>query len=206
MREDTSSKLSNPIVYEGYDYDDQLKEAMQFFYDQFLDKSIKPSYNGRFIFFDMSKKHDMYELPYPVRFLHITSIDDEEKYNMYPCVNDRSFELCNNRCTGDSNYNYYVVLKRWECPYRLSRIHWVREVIDLANKGDPNITEWEVVEYGNDRGKYRKRLIRYTCGIDDYLVVLKVEKKQYKFMTAYPIVTKSKKLECDTGYRNYIKK
>lgn len=205
MRNGTSSKLSAPIKYDGLDFEEQLKDAMNHFFNIFLDKTVKPSYNGKDIFFNMSKESDIFTLTYPERFLHIVSMDDEEKFNMYPCVNDPSYEYCDNRCTGSSEIINFSVLNRWECPYRLSRIHWIREVIDLANNGDPDVTEWEVVE-ANSRGKYNKRLLRYCCGIDDYLIVFRDHDNRYQFITAYPIVKKSKKEECDNAYSSYMQK
>ena len=124
---------------------------------------------------------------------------------MFPCTNDPAFELCENQCAGYSAYHNYTALNRWECVYRLSRIHWIREVIDLANRNDTYITEWDVVEV--DKGtKYNKRFIRYCQGIDDYVVILKERKRDYMFITAFPVVTKDKKNEFDRQYLRFSKK
>ena len=205
MRENTTSKLTSPIIYDGYSFEDKLQEAMSYFYDYFLRKDVKPQYKGRPIYFSMEKRHGIFTLTYPERFLHITSLDDEEKYNMYPCTNDPTYEICDNRCSGSSEYSNYTAIDRWECIYRLSRIHWIREVIDLANKGDRDITEWDVVEI-DKKDKYNKRFIRYCHGMDDYVVILRARPKDYMFITAFPVVKKDKKAEYDSQYLRFIKK
>ncbi len=206
MSEDISRKLSNPIDYNGLTFEEMLEEARIYFSDIFMKKSSRPKYNGKDIFFNMNTSYGMFDLRYPEKFLHITSLDDADKYNVYPCTNDYAYEQCDIMCEGPSSIGFYSVLGRWECVYRLRRIHWIREVLDLANKSDPDITEWDVVEIDHERGKYNKRFIRYHCGIDDYVIILREDGKKYTFLTAFPVVSKDRKKEYDRQYRRYVKK
>lgn len=206
MSEKRTGKLSSPIDYSGLTFEEMLEEARIYFSDIFMKKGVRPKYNGKDIFFSMSSSSGMFDLGYPEKFLHITSLDDEDKYNVFPCTNDYAYEICDIMCGGPSSISFYSVLGRWECVYRLRRIHWIREIIDLANKRDPHITEWDVVEIDHERGKYNKRFIRYHYGIDDYVIILREDKKQYIFITAFPVVSKARKKEYDRQYNRYIKK
>ena len=205
MQRSTVSKLTDPIVYDGDNYKEQLQQAMDIFFNTFLKKDIKPLYEGKFIFFDMQKKKGNITLPFSERFLHIVSLDDEEKYTMFPCANDVSYELCETECNIEYASPFLRAINRWDCPYRLARIHWIKQVIDLANEGNSNITEWD--EYDKDSRGQRtvKRLIRYHCGMDDYVVILLERKNDYYFYTAYPVLTKTKKATYDRKYREHVK-
>lgn len=206
MSRNTISRLSEPIDYEGLTFEDKVEDAFIYFRDIFIKKENRPFYNNKFIFFDTSRITGNFELKYPERFIHITSLDDSDKYNVFPCTNDLSFENCYNKCSSESDIFSYHLIGRWECLYRLSRIHWIREVIDLANSYDSQITEWDVPECDNRRGTYYKRFIRYNCGIDDYVIILKDEGKSYRFITAFPVVSKKKKTEYEAQYCRFIKK
>lgn len=197
MRNDTISELSAPIQYDGRDFEEQLEQAMDIFYNSFLEKAVKPKYNGKHIFFDMSKKYGSFSFSYPERFLHLVSLDDDEKFNVLQCANDNAYEHCDPLCEHDSNIPMFKVLGRWECPYRLSRIHRINEVFALANKGNPHISEWDDVD---------NRLIRYNYGIDDYLIVLRKRKRDYNFITAFPVLSRRKKNELTEGYLKYKSK
>lgn len=194
-----NSKLTPPTTYDGYDFKEKLEQAMDCFYNSFLKAEVKPEYNNKKIFFNMNKKHGNFTLPFPERFLHIVSIDDEEKFNVDPCTNDIAKEICDNQCENESQLAFFRALKRWECPYRLHRIHWIKELFKLANNNDKDITEWDVQEKSIS-GSSKKRLIRYSCGVDDYVIVLREQDKRYNFLTAYPVVSKRKKREFDNAY------
>lgn len=205
MLNETESLLSRPVIYDGHSFSEQLQQAMDCFYNSFLKKEARPLYNNKKIFFDMKKEHKAFTFSYPERFLHIVSIDDDDKYDLFPCSNDISYENCTNFCEPPSSLFMFSALDRWECQYRLSRIHWIKEVIELANNGNRDISEWEEREYSS-KGHYNKRLIRYNCGMDDYLIVLKDRGKDYLFITAYPLLLKRAKARCDKNYRAFLSK
>lgn len=191
----TLSKLSEPIIYNGSTIQEMLTMGMDHFYKSFLQKDIKPKYKGKDIFFDMDKmyRHRLV-MPYPIAFMHIVSLDNDDKYNLFPCTNDISSEICENNCTLDRSLSHFYTYGRWECMYRLSRIHWIPEIINLANEDDPDIYTFQ--EEKND-GKHRfiDHNIRYLCGVDDYLIILREYERRddFYFITAYPVVSVTKK-------------
>ena len=191
----TRSKLSNPIIYEGNTIDEKIQNGMNNFYNIFLKKEIKPKYKDVDIFFDMNRIYQRsIVMPYPLSFMHIISLNNDEKYNLFPCTNDISNEICENNCTSHSALPRFQAYNRWECMYRLSRIHWIPEIIQLANIDDPDV--YIFTENKNDgKHKFVDYNIRYLCGVDDYLIILRAESRRSDllFITAYPVVSVRKK-------------
>lgn len=189
------SKLSPPKVYDGGSVEEMFNAGMDHFYNIFLKKDVKPKFNGKDVFFDMEKMYRrMFKMPYPLSFMHITSLNNEEKYTLFPCVNDLSYELCEGKCDLRFAQNSYKTYGRWDCLYRLHRIHWIPEIFALANARDSNV---QITSKTKDDGReiYTNINIRYCCGMDDYLIVLKERKRSgdYLLITAFPVVTKRKK-------------
>lgn len=189
------SKLSPPRIYAGETLREMFDAGMDHFYNVFLKKDVKPTFEGKTIFFDMNKMYQrIFSMPYPLSFMHITSLDNEDKYTLYPCTNDLSYELCKNGCALNPAQSSYQTYGRWDCLYRLHRIHWIPEVFALANAGDDDI---QITRETKTDGKktYVDVNIRYCCGIDDYLVVLRerTDCGDFLFITAFPVVTKRKK-------------
>lgn len=199
MRTGTKSKLSPPIVYEGNSIAEMFSAGMNHFYNTFLKKEVKPKFKGKDIFFDMDKMyHRFFSMPYPISFMHITSLDNEDKYTTFPCTNDISMENCVNECNLSSALPHYMTYQRWECLYRLARIHWIKEIIILANADDENVYIFTEVKNDGSR-KFNDINIRYKCGIDDYLIVLRERKREgdLLFITAFPVISKKKKITLD---------
>lgn len=199
MRTNTKSKLSPPIIYPGDSISEMFDAGMDHFYNTFLKKDVKPRFKGKDIFFNMDKMYQRFFLmPYPLSFMHITSLNNENKYTLFPCTNDISMENCVNKCDLSSALQSYGTYQRWECLYRLSRIHWIKEIISLANEDDENV--YVFTEEKNDgKKKFNDISIRYQFGIDDYLIVLRERKREgdLLFITAYPVVSKKKKNDLD---------
>lgn len=198
------SKLSPPRIYEGSTIQEMFDNGMDYFYNSFLKKEVKPRFQGRDIFFDMNKMFQRYfQMPYPLSFMHIASLNDDEKYTLYPCTNDFSYELCLNRCDLNLAQNSFKTYSRWDCLYRLHRIHWIPEIFSLLADGDEDI---QVTQVSKTDGKKRfvDFNIRYCCGMDDYLIVLRERKDRgdFLFITAFPVVTKHKKAELDKLFEN----
>ena len=199
MRDRTKSKLSSPIIYPGSTIDEMLSAGIHHFYNIFLKKEVKPTFRGKRIFFDMDKNHKhRFLMPFPLSFMHITSLDAEDKYSVSPCINDISTELCKSQCLLTQAHPAYMTYGRWECLYRLHRIHWIGEVIVLANAGDENIYIFEEDKTDGNK-KFTDVNIRYHCGMDDYLIILRYRLKEddYLFITAFPVVSKRKKEQLD---------
>ena len=201
------SKLSGPIHYDGSNFREQMEQAMDIFYNTFLEKSVKPEYNGKSIYFDMNDQYNSFKLPFPERFLHIISMGkDDDQFSVYPCQNDSAMERCETMCEIPSHYSEFYLLGRKECLYRLERINYIKQVIDLANQNDPNITQWDQSDKDKRGQRVLQRFIRYHYGIDDYIIIFRDTGKSYYFISAYPVVTRSKKEDYDKQYGKYLDK
>jgi len=93
----------------------------------------------------------------------------------------------------------------------MARIHWIPEIIQLANNSDPDIKTWTKPEKDSKGNRIYKHYIRYESGMVDYVVILKEERKQgqvymYKFLTGFPVFLKRNKIEFDKDYQKYANK
>lgn len=222
-----SSKLSKVLKCDGLCFETDMSIIYDQFYEGFLKKEIRPTYNEKFVFFNMNKELSINNngfvitktLLKPERFLHIVSLGNSEKYTSDPCYNDNSSLLCKNECNINKALEDFRVLNRTECYYRLSRIHRIPEVIELANNKDGSIQEWTEIEKNkvkDKNGKYRitnvyKRFIRYKHRMDDYIVILKEDRKsgeiyKYDFITSFPLFNKVNKREYDNKYASFLVK
>ena len=200
-----SDKLSDPMLYNGVSIEKILDEAMDNFYHSFLKEEVKPKYNSKDIFFNMNKKYANFTLKYPEKFLHISSLDiDDTKYDMLFCENDWAKNSCFNTCeNGSSNNSNFRLIGRIECIYRINRLHWIPEIISIANSGSNNIKEWNHC-YKNGKGILKtKRCIRYTDKAIDYIIILEESKNGYDFITAFPVLLKSFRRRFDKEYSAY---
>lgn len=213
------SKLSEPLKYNGECFMADMNDIYKEFWRLFLCKENRPTYKGKFIFFDMNNniklnnngKEVQIKLSKPERFYHIISLESKKKYIMYPCANDRAIECCKNECKLENSIEEFRLLDRTECYYRLARINRIVEVINLANDNDIDIQEWSEVEMDKKRNKVYKSFIRYKHRKDDFIIILKEERqsgqvKNYRFITAFPLFSKENKEEYDKKYKNFINK
>lgn len=136
-------------------------------------------------------------------FWHSASIEQKPRLDIKPCNNDASSSRCDENCVTGTNM---ITLSngdiRAKCIYRAVRVGWIREIIELYNKGDSRVRYWEKVN--SDK---RKRLyLRYLEDEIDYLVVLEDKsEKRVTFITAYPIFFISAKRDYEKDYHNYIR-
>lgn len=221
------SKLSNPLICSGDNFIDDMQCIYSEFKDCFLDKESRPTYKGKFIFFNMDREYSYLKdgerinltLSKPERFLHIVSLSHNDKYTSDPCYNDNSIMLCKNECSIRKALYEFKILRRTECYYRLLRIHRISEVINLANNKNEDIQEWIEEERVNKRCsdgrvrviKTRKYFIRYNHKRDDYIVILKEDKRRgeiykFDFITAFPLFSREKKQEFNNKYSSYCMK
>jgi ribosomal protein L44E len=204
----TYGKLSQPLLLIGSNSFEIFKEAERKFNDIFLKKDARPYYNGKFIFFDMNKVFRGQILHFPERFMHICSIEDKDTYNIFPCNNDLSYTLCNNKCNISHALEEFQKIDRNECLYRASRIHWIPEIIRLANQKDKNIKTWTKPERDKKGNLVKKHYIRYEEESVDYLIILKEEWRSgslshYKFNTAFPVFLKGNKRQYERDFKKY---
>lgn len=205
------SKLSPPIYPSSSTITEMIITTAVHFNKIFMQKDSRPYYNGKFVFFDINKKFNDIILPQPERFMHISSIVDKEKYTIFPCNNDFAYELCPNQCNMENALKEYRSIHRIECIYRLSRIHWIPEVINLANNNDLNIMTWTEKCKDKNKNLMYKHYIRYECGMDDYVVILKEKRREkiirsYEFITAFPVFFKRNKYRYRQAFQKSKKK
>lgn len=204
-------KLSPPIELDLNEFQ-SLQEIIDFVYSNyfkvdFMDKNKRERINGDFIYLDL----DFVEYK-PERFWHLISFNpSDEKYTVNPCVNSRDFIMCRNlkeECQNSLSSAFETKLKeRCECIYRLRRIHWINEILKLANENDESIKLWYEDIRGEDNYVIRKTFIRFQEGVADYIIILMdgtvYNKKGYKFITAYPVVHNGTKKNLDNGFREF---
>ncbi|BCZ49279.1 hypothetical protein psyc5s11_53460 [Clostridium gelidum] len=158
---------------------------------KFFSKEHRPNLKGVFIFVENYNEFGINK-----RFLHSVSIKDKQYYNSYPCVNDITSIVCTSKCDVNSNENICCTKsqRRAICYYRLARIHWISEIIQLANNNDINIKIWSKLFTDRTTGQQniRKRFVWYKNGLANFVIIFEEKyrnEKLYclKFVTAYPV-------------------
>lgn len=173
------------------------EDIIEFIYENFQKEYTGPEniryLHGEKVHFDYSRIHkDKF-----LFFWHLISLSSSEKFNVLPCNNDISLIKCSDHnCLTQNNYIELPKGKRNICFYRGIRVHWIGKIIELADKNDPFITQWEQ----DDNNCF---YIRFQHETTDYLVVLTMKKNGFLFVTAYPLFYINKKQVCDKQYELY---
>ncbi|MEA4826904.1 MAG: hypothetical protein VB130_09755 [Clostridium sp.] len=195
------AELSPPnLISDGVPLNDYIDMIYSDFYKNFIDRNNRPLLLGNFIF--LSNEHIDNKLE---RFWHLISLGNEEKYNIFPCTNDYAYLRCNTKCEVQNSIESVKQLSRAECMYRMARIHWISEIIDLANKNNKYIKCWTKTSKDNRQNYF----IRYEKDLIDYVIIFnEVHKKgklnYYKFTTAYPVFYKRMKQQFNEDYSKYL--
>lgn len=155
------------------------------------------------IIIDRKKIQNIHE-----RFMHAVSCKEGKlKHKDYPpCVNELSAEVCMTNCDLSKANFIFKSINRVECLYRLSRIHWVKQIIDMANNGDERVAVWRYEKKDKTNGKYAwKWYVRYKEKNKDFLIVFKEEKDikgemVLNFRTAYPVYLPGDKKKLEKEY------
>lgn len=197
--------LSNPFkINDSKSLCSQLINNYKLICDDFFDKDKRPKLKGVFIYINNKNIFGINE-----RYLHSISIKDKE-YEMYPCINDESYIYCKSKCKVDTNPNCIFNLNRVFCYYRLTRIFWISEIINLANNDDENIKIWTSNHVDKTNGKKRaKRYVWYKNGLANFVIIFEEKYKNGKlhlldFRTAYPVVLKRTESQFENQYNKYI--
>lgn len=136
-------------------------------------------------------------------FWHAASVEEKAKLDIQPCINDITSSLCANNCI--DAFDSVIMnngTEREKCIYRAVRVSWIREIIDLYNKGDKRIKYWEKI----NSNKKNRIYLRYQEAELDYIVILEDKSdKRVVLITGYPVFFISAKKDYESDYQNYIK-
>lgn len=197
--------LSLPLELKQSTIDEKIKFVVENFSEKFLKQENRPLFKGKPIYFEMSKEHHHMVHPYPEKLMHIISLEDKGVKEILPCINDFSSLICQNKCSLRNALLDFQLLQRQECFYRMSRIHWIPEIIELANSNYSHIKVWEEHTLNSKRKKITKTFIRYQEGLIDYVIILAHRKKDgqlvnYIFETAFPLFYERTKKQYDRSF------
>ncbi|WP_063095588.1 hypothetical protein [Bacillus amyloliquefaciens] len=198
-----SDKLSPPIDITGMTNHSDIENALySVFQSKIMDRENRSKFQGKFIYVDcnswIKNKNEM--------FWHLISLNEEEKFNVFPCNNCVSATKCFSNCTTNARS---IHMKNDDirniCYYRGIRVHWINEIVHLANNGDPDVRIWRVTK---KRGR-KQTYIRFINGAVDYIIVLDErfkagELSNYILTTAYPVFYINAKDNFDKAYSKYI--
>lgn len=199
--------LSEPKEFSNKSLLNDIKQEYQILYRNFIDKEVRPKLRGVPIFVKDEKIQEMEE-----RFLHIISIEDKDYYKkILPCTNLNYADNCISKCKQQNALFLFSRLKRVECIYRLSRVQWIPQIIEYANKGDSNVTMWRYDNKDKSGKWYWSRYVRYKYKSIDYLIVFnelydKTDKNKLNYLdfrTAYPVFKGYESNKLDKQSRKY---
>ena len=128
-------------------------------------------------------------------YWHLVSLNEDEKFNVFPCGNKLSDHICLGNCISkDRQIVRYNGDVRNICIYRALRVNWPLDIIRLANEKSQKINIWE---------KDRKLHLRYKKNKIDYIVILAIKKDSYKLISAFPVFYINKKKAFDKDFEEY---
>lgn len=188
-------KMSPPLALTGT-FDEQITIAFEFFTEHIFNKDHRLSLFGKNIFVEAREIIN----DRPQGFWHMVSLEDNHHFTkVLPCTNDAVIDNCEQNC----NTKAHVISvknnteNRNLCLYRASRIPWIVDIINLANKNDPDVCVWFKPggNYSND-----KLYLRYNHEGADYIIVFAVEKRFYRIISAFPVFYVSEKENFDKEY------
>ncbi len=138
---------------------------------------------------------DIDDLGFYKKYLHLGSMgkDENNKYDTFPCQNDKTSNLCIGDCTDKQNFITHHKegsIERMLCIFRISRLEWVKTIIELAEKNDSRVKIIVKNELKNGRQTTMWK-VWYSHNKTDFLVILMERHNKLIFITGYPVVMKS---------------
>lgn len=142
------------------------------------------------------------------RFMHSVSCENKKirDKDYPPCNNEMSNEQCKVLCSLDRTSFAFKKIFRVECLYRLSRIHWIQSIINMANEGDERVKVWRYEKKDSTNNKFQwKWYARYKERAFDFLIVFREDKNSngeiiLNFRTAYPLYLPGDKDKLEKEY------
>jgi len=190
-----SSKLSPIINISKVSNIDEIIDIIYAeFKCKFMNKLNRPKLFGKFVYI----KFDTWIHYKAEMFWHFISLNEIEKFGVFPCENNISENICMENCLNKSKQ---IVMQNGQtrniCVYRAVRICWILDIINLANNNSENIKHWI---------KDKKMHIRFQHDDVDYIIIFEIKKNMYQIISAFPVFYINKKKTFDTDYKNYRKK
>ncbi|GIN71113.1 hypothetical protein J14TS2_15880 [Bacillus sp. J14TS2] len=200
--------LTKPLLLQHGSVEENFAYTYHIFDKAFMQQKSRPRFEGKFIYFEISKIANGITYPYPEKLMHIASLTEKREHTIFPCTNDISNIECLNKCTLAKAHTWFIPLKRNECLYRMARIHWIPEIIKLANRKDLRVKIWIEKKRDKRNKVVEKTFLRYQEGIVDYLIILKNKLDKgsltyYIFETAFPVFLIRSKSQYDKKYEEY---
>lgn len=181
-----------------------LQKNYEILYDSFFNYKKRDKLKGLFIFVK-----NEYVNGYVERYLHSISIS-ENRYDSHPCLNDEAYVHCKTKCKPTNSIPCVASINRSFCYYRLNRVKWITEVIDLANKDDANVKMWSHNHIDKSGKRTSKRKVWYKNGLVSFLIVFEEKYKNgnlhlLDFKSAYPVIKRGSEYKLLKEYNQYIK-
>lgn len=211
-----TTELTPPIALQkSEDLMEYIKRVYFIFQRDLNNRDNRPTLLGKFIYIDGTPSYfNMIN-----SFWHLGSIRSDDlkdstnkKYDMDPCINDVSSGECLYGCDLNHPQNFMKEEDSVPCIFRLSRIVWIKEILELFIK-EPKNRSIKVWKQKNSRTKENSLKVRYINGHVDYVIIFKIthnkdktDIQSYRLITAYPVVLKSYKKRFDKEYEDYKNK
>ena len=188
--------LSLPLKFTG-DFEADICTAYDYFQRELNDQLKRPTLYGKKVYIEARERINSW----PEGFWHVISLEESHKFKVLPCVNDENINLCLQNCE-KSSHSIEIKQgseKRNICLLRASRLPWIIDIINLANKNDSAVNVW--LKTSNKRNK--KLYLRYNQYGADYVVIFSVEKHFYRMISAFPVFYSKEKITFDEESINY---
>jgi hypothetical protein len=203
-----SNKLDAVISLDGYKkFEFFIDDAYNIFVEKiqnvYTDNSRKPKLYGKDVFIDF-RKYPRDNI-YPDMFLHLTGfkVDDPSNYkSAYNCTSSpKIISLCKDNCM-DKKIKFIGKNDYWRVPciYRTIRMHWINNIINLANQKDSTIKYLETYNKAQGRTEVKIRFEDTNC---DYLLILEKKKSKFSLISAYPLILKGHRKRFEKEYTKY---
>ena len=189
--------LSSPLNLTG-DFNEDIDTAYEYFQAELNDRRKRPTLFDKEVFIEA---HEQVE-ERPQGFWHIISLEDNHKFTVLPCINDKNIALCSQNCV-KSHHSIQIKNgseKRNICLLRASRLPWIVDIIKLASRNDPSVDVWLKPEKGKQSGKL---YLRYRHTSVDYVVIFSAEKHFYRLISAFPVFYDNQKSDFDKDAERY---
>lgn len=181
-----NSDLPEPLIFPENKYlDDCIALGYDYFQKNILKQDVRPKLFGKNVYVDANTKtSNVHSI-----FWHLSGLEEQvtKDLNILPCQNETCSHNCMTNCERHlKKINEKNGTVKIPCLYRISRLNWVNEVINLANQNNSNITILTELKR-TKRGTKERTILRYQYFNVDYVIILEERKTDFYFITAYPV-------------------